>query len=127
MYEDIRKFDYRMTKTISIVTPIRPTETIRSSLSTLATNGRLYLKKGFLWDGASGAVDTKSIMLPSAFHDSGCSMYLKGFIDGEMRKQFDVLFKTLLDAEVAKGNLSKFRAAYMYRAVRANTKIRYGY
>ena len=127
MYEDIRDFDYRMVETISIVTPIRPAKTIRSSCSTLCTNGRLYLKKGFLWDGASGGIDTKSVMIPSAYHDAGCSMFLKGLIGGEMRKQFDVLFKTLLDEEVAKGNLSRFRAGYMYKAVRANTKIRYGY
>lgn len=125
-YENISDFDYRITKTTSIATPMRPLETIRSSFSTLTTNGRLYLKKGFLWDGASGAIDTENVMLPSAYHDSGCSMYLKGLIDLVMRKQFDDFFKYLLDKEVEKDNMSNFRAEYMYRAVKANTKLRYG-
>lgn len=125
-YENISGFKYRLIKTISIATPMRPAKTIKGSFATLTTNGRLYLKKGLLWDGASGAIDTKSVMLPSAAHDIGCSWYLKGLIDDVMRRDFDDLFKLLLDVEVKKGNISRARVGYMYKAVKLNTKLRYG-
>jgi len=121
-YEDVDGMKYRLIKTISIMTPMRPLKTIRGSFATLTTKGRLYLKKGMLWDGASGAIDTENVMLPSAAHDIGCSWYLKGLINDDMRKQFDDLFYKLLKQE----GVSGLRAGYMYKAVKANTKIRYG-
>jgi len=121
-YEDVDGMKYRMIKTTSLMTPMRPLETITGSFATLTTKGRLYLKKGMLWDGASGAIDTDNVILPSAAHDIGCSWYLKGLIDDAMRKQFDDLFYKLLKDE----GVSGLRAWYMYKAVRANTKIRYG-
>lgn len=121
-YENIEDFKYRIIKTFSIATPLRPLATVKGEFATLCTNGRLYIKKGFLWDGASGAIDTDNVMLPSCVHDVGCSWYLKKLIDIDMRHEFDDLFKTLLK----KQGMNTIRVAAMYAAVRANTSIRYG-
>jgi len=124
-YEKI-DFKYRIIKTFWIQTPMRPDKTVKSTFSTLATNGRLYFIRGFLWNGADWAKDTKNVMLPSAAHDSGCSMYLKGLIGDKLRREFDDFFKELMDREVEKGNMAQFRANYMYKAVKINTWRRYG-
>ena len=121
-YESLKPWKYRITKSFSLQTDIKPAKTIRTNFSTLTTTGRLYIHKGFCWDGASGAKDTKNIMRGSAVHDCGCNWYLKGLITDKERGQFDDLFYKL----IKKDGMSDFRAGYIIKAVKANTKIRYG-
>ena len=121
-YESLKNWKYRITKTFSLQTNIKPAKTIRTSFSTLTIQGRLYIHKGYCWDGASGARDTKNIMHGSCVHDAGCNWYLKDLITDEMRCQFDDLFYKL----IKKDGMSDLRAGYIIKAVKANTKIRYG-
>ena len=125
-YEDLGNFKYRIIKGFVLQTKMRPKKKIVGKFATLTTKGRLYIHKGFCWDGASGARDTKNIMKPSCCHDVGCAWYLAGLIDDELRGQFDDLFERLLDRQVKKDKLSDFRRDYLVRAVKINTKIRYG-
>ena len=98
-YESLKDWKYRILKTFSIQTDMRPERTIRSTFSTLTTNGTLYIKRGFCWDGASGAVDTDTIMLASCCHDAGCNWYLNGLINDKLRSDFDDLFYELCSVE----------------------------
>lgn len=121
-YESLKDWKYRILKTFSIQTSIIPDKTVQTRFATLTVKGRLYIKKGFCWDGASGAIDTDTIMKPSCLHDWGCAAYLDGLITNEMRCQFDDLFHDLC----IKSGMSRFRAELAYKAVKVNTKIRYG-
>lgn len=121
-YESLKDWKYRIIKTFSLGTGIKPAKTIRTNFSTLTVRGRLYIHKGFCWDGASGARDTDNIMRGSCLHDAGCNWYLKGLITDEMRSQFDDLFYKLIKED----GMSDLRAGYIIKAVKANTKIRYG-
>ncbi len=121
-YESLRPWDYRITKAFSLRTNIRPTNTIRTNFSTLTTTGRLYIHKGFCWDGASGARDTGNIMRGSCIHDAFCNWHQKGLITLDQRKQADDLFYNL----IKKDGIGIMRAWYIIKAVKAHTKIRYG-
>ena len=121
-YESLKDWKYRITKSFSLQTDINPSDIVRTNFSTLTTTGRLYIHKGFCWDGASGAMDTKNIMRGSCLHDAGCNWYLQGLITDEMRGQFDDLFYKL----IKKDGMSDLRAGYIIKAVKVNTKLRYG-
>lgn len=66
---------------------------IREEFFELLKDGRLLVKKGFCWDGASGAIDTKNFMVPSAIHDIFCYLvnngklpaYVQALADEQMR------------------------------------------
>ena len=47
---------------------------------TLERNGELEVRKGFCWDGASGAFDTKDFMVPSLVHDIFCVLVNRGIL-----------------------------------------------
>lgn len=50
---------------------IKPQAHIKTDYITLATNGLLYIKKGYAWDGPSGLTfDTKSSIRGSLVHDA---------------------------------------------------------
>lgn len=110
-----------MTKGFSLATGIIPPQKIQTNFSTLTVKGRLYIHKGFCWDGASGAFDTKNIMYGSCVHDALCDMHQLGLITGDQRKQADKLLYVL----IKKDGMSDFRANYVYQAVRKFVEIRY--
>lgn len=121
-YEDLGNWKYRVTKSFAVNTKIFPEEIIRSNFATLTIRGRLYIHKGFCWDGASGAFDTETIMKPSCCHDIGCNWFLAGLISKEIRGEFDDLFYTLCK----KSGMNELRAKVAYKAVQLNSKLRYG-
>ena len=120
-YENLRDWKYRIVKGFSIQTDIIPQQKIRTNFSTLTTKGRLYLHKGFCWDGASGAIDTKNIMRGSAVHDAFCNLQQLGLITIDQRKQADKLLYKL----IVQDGMSSIRAKVIYQAVRKFVEIRY--
>ena len=121
-YEELDDWKYRVKKGFSVNTKIFPKETIQSTFATLTIRGRLYIHKGFCWDGASGAIDTDTIMKPSCCHDIGCNWFLAGLISKEMRGEFDDLFYNLC----VKSGMNAIRAKLAHKAVKINSKLRYG-
>ncbi len=80
---------------------------------------RLLIKKGYCTDGASGpALDTKSFMRPSVLHDVFYSMMRLELLDPSFRKTADRILKRMCLHD----GMPKFRAWYVYRAVRAFSK-----
>lgn len=120
-YEGLADWKYRVTKAFTIQTDIKPTETLRTNFTTLTARGRLYIHKGFCWDGASGAFDTKNIMRGSCVHDAFCNLHQKGLIDNDQRKQADKLLYKLIKQD----GMSSIRAKIVYEAVRKFVEIRY--
>ncbi len=79
------------------------------------SNGHLTIKKGYAWDGASGpAIDTKNFMFGSLIHDAMYQIIREREIGKSYRKEADKVLRKIC---IASG-MSKFRAWYVYQAVR---------
>ena len=80
----------------------------------LDIDGNLTIKKGYAWDGASGAFDTKTIMLGALVHDSLYQLLRNNLLPIETRILCDKEFKRIC----LENGMFKFRANYVYKAVR---------
>ncbi len=68
-------WDYVLSETVTVSTGIFPTKTINHKDEfILTTDGKLTVYKGYPWDGATGAMDTKNSMVASLVHDCFCEM-----------------------------------------------------
>jgi len=122
-YEDLGNWKYRVTKGFSVQTDIIPPQKIQTNFATLTMKGRLYIHKGFCWDGASGAFDTKNIMKASCLHDSLCNWMVAGLLPfDEYWEPADRLLRRVAIDE----GMSKGRARVVYTAVKEYGRIRYG-
>ncbi len=85
------------------------------------SGGWLTVKARYAWDGASFiARDTPDFMRGSLFHDALCELVRKGTIHKIYRKYAD----KLLRQHCLEDGMSKFRAWYVYMAVRAYSKLK---
>ena len=78
-----RNDGYRLLADAQFFVSLFPDEMVRGKNSVLRPNGWLYIYKHFWWDGASGAVDTKSNMRASLVHDVLINMVQAGLIDND--------------------------------------------
>ena len=62
---------------------------IESRFSTLHKDGTLDVKAGWAWDGASGAIDTKNILIPSCIHDIFCWLINTGKLPAYLQSLVD--------------------------------------
>jgi hypothetical protein len=85
----------------------------------LTRQGVLYLEKGFAWNGADWAFDTKNIMIPSACHDALCDLINEGLLPPKTRLYADKLFHDMCMKE----GMGWFRRKYTYLAVYWYTKV----
>ncbi|HQL42346.1 MAG TPA: DUF1353 domain-containing protein [Spirochaetota bacterium] len=81
----------------------------------LKKDGQLHIFKGYAWDGPSGpTIDTKDFMRGSLVHDALYQLMRK--------KQLPVSYKDYADKLLhdicIEDGMSKFRAWYVYQAVR---------
>lgn len=105
---------YETTKTVSIKTSIFPKNAILTDYIELSLLGCLTVKKGYNYDGASGAVDTDTIMLGSLYHDSLFQLMREKHLDKSWRIFADKLLKNVCLSE----GMFWIRANYVYQAVR---------
>lgn len=81
---------------------------------TLSQTGELTLKKGYCWNGATGAFDTHDFLIPSAVHDALYQMIKLKLLPESTRLKADQLLRKMCK----KRGMSAFRAQYVYLAVR---------
>lgn len=115
-------YKYRLEQDFFWLMPdsLTPEKTFESDHITIFDFSVLQIKAGFAWDGATNAIDTKSVMRGALIHDALYKAIRSGFAehlgrDKEIiRKEADKIFRDicLLDG------MSKIRAAYMFDAVR---------
>lgn len=75
----------------------------------------LTIREGYAWDGPSGlSIDTKNFMRGSLIHDCLYQMMNEGQLDKSYRKIADKLLRRFCRED----GMSKFRAWYVYHAVR---------
>ena len=70
----LRGFKYKLLRDYSTQTLIRPSKNLELGLITLYTDGRLRIKKDFMWQGADYIFDTDSVIRPSLIHDCFCHL-----------------------------------------------------
>jgi len=79
------------------------------------SDGELYLKAGYSWDGPSGlTIDTKAFMRGSLVHDALYQLMREGVIGQDQRERADELLREMCIED----GMSRMRALWVYRAVR---------
>lgn len=68
-YESLAKWKYRLTAELTLQCSIRGIAA-RTEYIQLWDDGRLILRKGYAWNGATGAIDTENSQAGSAGHDA---------------------------------------------------------
>ena len=79
------------------------------------SNGELYIKAGYSWNGASGGMwDSENVIVASLVHDALYQLLREGVLSQRFRPDADLVFRNIC---VEKG-MSAFRAGYAYRLLR---------
>ncbi len=104
---------YQLTREYETETRIIPMQRIYFRFTILDTDRTLILRKGFTWDGATGAWDTDTLMRGSAEHDAKYELLRQELIPQECREIADDELKEtcLMDG------MNRFRAAYIHEGV----------
>lgn len=107
-------YKYQVAEDLTVQTDIRPDKYIRTKFITLSKRGKLTIKAGYAWDGASGpTVDTESTITPSCVHDALYQLMRLGLLGQEWRNPADRLLRKML---VERG-MWRIRAWYWYRGL----------
>lgn len=76
----------------------------------------IEIAEGYAWNGANFAIDTKTWMVPSLFHDALYQLIQEGLLVGSAaRKESDLIMRKLL----VKTRMFPLRREVSYRLVRA--------
>lgn len=94
---------------------IKPRFCVMCRFVSLDIDGVLTIEKGYAWDGPSGpSFDTKSFMRGSLVHDALYQLMSEGRLNKEYRSDADNLLRQIC----LEDGMSRFRAWYVYKAVR---------
>jgi len=110
---------YELKKDLSFKMPFSlPTLEINKHIK--VSGNSCFLKKGWIWDGASGiSIDTLNMFFPAIVHDVYCIILENHTFF--TRKEADIQYLRLL----LENDMNTFRAMMQYRAIRAYMRIRY--
>ena len=107
-------YQYQLAVNWVIFISICPRLSIETDYIKLSNNGLLTIKKGYAWDGATGAIDSKNFMRGALVHDALYQLMREQKLDANKCKEpADRILQTLCRAD----GMSRFRAWYVYKAV----------
>ena len=131
-YQDAERYLYKISQTISIEVPfesgLQPDQVVANEFITLecidSETVLLTAKKGYSWDGASGAINTESWIIASLIHDMFYQLFREELLKRSLRKQADLAMHYFLRKSMVRGNYlsrkaGEARAKYSYLGVRA--------
>lgn len=108
-------YKYQSTCSVAIQTGIHPAVDIVTEYVSLSHEGKLFIKSGYAWDGASGpAVDTDTWMLPSLVHDALCQLLALN----KLSEKWTLAVHEEMYGQCLKAGMNKFRAWYSYQVVK---------
>lgn len=87
---------------------------VKSDQVELFESGLLVVEKGYAWDGATGAVDSKSIIFASCIHDILCGFINSGLLPVFVQALADEQFR-LIEQQ---GKMPWIRRMWTYLGVR---------
>ncbi len=115
LYKKRRHYKYTLVESYSRVIDIQPDEKLGNDFLYLDTNGKLFISKGYSWDGPSGpTIDTKNFMQGSLVHDALYQLIREQFLDFKYRDYADELLKEMCMED----SMSFIRAFLVYWAVK---------
>ncbi len=120
-YDYIGDLKYRNKTNFRLNTDIIPPKAISTEYVKLSLKGELFVKKGFCWDGATGAFDTQDFMRGSMTHDCFCNLIVEKHLPQSYRKAADKLLKKMLIED----GMSQIRAWWVYQTIRLYVKAAY--
>lgn len=113
-YRKLKGYKYELME--DVIVPTKINGRVTTPYITIIMNV-MTIKAGYAWDGASGpAIDTKTFMLGSLVHDAYYQLLREGKL-GYVKKRRKYADQELRRICLKEG-MSKFRAWYVYRAVR---------
>lgn len=107
---------YKLLETVSAVTLVSIERDVHLAdrLISLSANGVISIKDGYVWDGATCAIDTADFILGSLVHDALYHLIRVNAVPASMRLNADKTLCILLK----KAGMSWFRRMYVYYMVR---------
>lgn len=95
-YRPLRAYKYQTTRDHTWRNiGINPEADIDTGFIRLTRGGKLTVRKGYAWDGATGAVDTKTILPGSLPHDALCQLINAGLLEPFRRERADAFFQEI--------------------------------
>ena len=120
-FKRICHYKYELLEDVAFITPLRISlysydveRDENSRWLVLRSCGELLILKGYAWDGASGAMDTRSIMRGSLVHDGLYQLMREGGLPLSYRKSADKLLRRMCRED----GMFWLRAWWVYWAVR---------
>lgn len=107
-------YNYQLAETYRTQTTLRPSKKIETEFITLDVDGVLEIRAGYAWDGATGAIDTNTIMRGSLVHDALYQLIRLGYLEKSDRSIAD----RELNRICLEDGMWKIRAKYVYDAVK---------
>ena len=108
-------YKFTLTEDFSVKLNIFPKEdAVVPGFIVLSKDGILKISANYAWDGASGAIDNDTIIRGSLVHDALYQLMREYHLDKSYRKQADEILRDLCIED----GMTKFRAGYVYTAVR---------
>lgn len=108
-------YKYQLSADYTQKTAIKPSFCAMCRYVSLDIEGTLTINAGYAWDGPSGpSFDTKSFMRGSLVHDALYQLMAEGGLSKKYRDEADSLLRQIC----LEDGMSRFRAWYVYRAVR---------
>ena len=95
-YRCLKGYKYERLETVAVDTKILDEAVGFKTYIILWEGGRLFIKKRYVWDGASFLTfDTKSSMRGSLVHDALYQLMREGLLDRKWRKHADELLRDI--------------------------------
>lgn len=117
-YRELKNWKYQLTEDYIIETNITFPGCKETDLIYLEDNGKLIIRKGYAWDGATYYPDFKDIMRGSLVHDCLIQLVSEGYIDHDFRKSADDLLRTIC----LEDGMPRIEANLVHKAVRKYSK-----
>lgn len=115
-YRELRHYKYQLMEDYEDTVPLRPAADIVLQFLALHADGRLFVRRGYAWDGPSGPTfDTRDFMRGSLVHDALYQLMRLGRLDWRIhREAADDLLRQMCIAD----GMPRWRAWYVHRGVR---------
>lgn len=112
LYEDAQHYLYKISKRVSFEVPfksgLKPGHIISNQYIKLEVIDHdtvlLTVEAGYSYDGASGAVNTRSWIVPSLSHDCLYQLMREGLLSRSLRKEADKTMYYFLKLYMIRGN-----------------------
>lgn len=113
-YTKLTSYKYKLQEDLEVEIPeLTKYEVLHDYFS--MNDGKIYIKKGYAWDGVSGpTIDTKSTFVAGLVHDALYQGMRENLLPASEKITADKIFRRLL----RNNGMTWFRSWYFYHAVK---------